>query len=128
MLKQHIGGSLEIYRLATRVHILHIVEEAGGAASATDDHVFKLGHLVQHIMFDTSETLFALFVKNLLDGFAHTALDIPVEVVESQPQVFGQCLAHGGFSRPHISYDDDALHKRYFFFTGVALTISIHCS
>ena len=66
---------------------------------------------MQHVALNAPEALLALFVEDLLHGLVHAALNIPVEIVESESRVLGQCLSHGRLSGSHIANDDDTLHK-----------------
>lgn len=105
---QHLGRAFQIYGLSLPVDIVHVVEEARCPPATTDDDVFKLGHLVEHVSLHLSEACLAPLVEYLLHRFVHAALDIPVEVVEGHVQVGRQRFSHGGLSRPHISYEDDS--------------------
>ena len=93
MLHEHIGGTLEIDRLSLLVDIVHIVEEARRASATTQHDILKLSHFVEHVALYFAEAVLAALVKELLDGLAHTAFYVPVEVIEGQAQVFGEGLA-----------------------------------
>ena len=41
------------------------------------------------------------------NGLAHSALDIPVEIVEHNAKVFGEGFADRCLAGAHVSYDDD---------------------
>src|SRR5574344_619222 len=125
MFVEHFGISLEIDCLSLGVHVVHIVEEAWGATSATEDDILELSHLVKHVALYQTESFLPAFGENLGNGLTHTALDIPVEIIELQSHRLRQRLAYGGLSGSHIADEDYSSH---FFFTGVDSTIFLHSS
>ena len=58
-------------------------------------------------MLYLAKSLFSNFVEDLFNGFAHSALDIPVEIVEHNAKVFGEGFADRCLAGAHVSYDDD---------------------
>ena len=92
------------------IHILHIVEEAGGAAACGDDDIFKLGHLVQHVALNLTERFLALLGKELRHGTTVTVLDVVVEVDELQTEVTGKRLAERGLASCHETDEQDTGH------------------
>lgn len=110
MLIEYLGTRFQVNRIALLVHVSHIVEKTGRASPATDDHVLKLGHLMQHVTLYLAETFLAHFVKQLFYRLAHTALYIPVQVIELYTQLRRQRPANGGLSRTHVANDDNPSH------------------
>ena len=83
-----IDRSLEEYGDSHRIHILHVVIEAGSAAASGYDDIFKLGNLVKHFALYLTEPLFATLGKELRYGAMVAVLDIVVEVDKLQASLF----------------------------------------
>ena len=126
MLVERLGFYLQVNHIALLVKIVYIVEEAWSAATAAYYHVFKLSHLMQHVMLYLSESLFATLGKYLRDSLVHASLYIPVKVIELHAELFCQHLANSGLAGSHISYEDYSSH--FFAFTGVLSIIFMHSS
>ena len=65
---------------------------------------------MQHIVFYLAETFFSPFGKDLCHRLAHTAFDIPVEIVKDHAQILRECLANRGLTGTHIAYQDNSCH------------------
>lgn len=109
--EEHVDGHVEKHRLPLAVHVVHVVEEAGRAASGGDDDVLELARLVQHVALQLAEAVLAPLAEKLGDGAVETLLDVPVEVDEGQPQFPGEGLAKGSLSGTHVAGQKDAYHN-----------------
>ena len=117
MAVEHLGRGLQIDHHALLVHVFHVVEEAGRAAAAADDDIFKLSHFVQHVALYLAETRFAHLGKYLRHRFTTPTLNIPVEVVKRDAQFFGKGLADSGLAGAHITNQNDSFHQDFLFVT-----------
>ena len=73
--------------------------------------ILELGHLVQHVVLNLAEALFAQFGEELRNGLAPTALYIPVKIVEGDAQLFRESLPHRGLAGSHVADEDDSVHS-----------------
>ena len=119
MLVKCFGSSFQIDDVTLLIQVVHIVEEAGRSATTADDDVLKFCHLVQHVMFYLAEALFTFLGKDLRHRLVHTALDIPVQIVEHHARLFRESLAYGRLAGTHVANEDDASH--FFCFSMISM-------
>ena len=60
-----------------------------------------------HAAFAITEMGFAMFGKNIGDGFAGGFFNFSVGIDEGQAHAFGQPAANGGFTCPHQTHQHD---------------------
>lgn len=100
---------LQPYACAVRIDDLHIVVKAWCAASATYDHIFKIGHLKQHAMLYVTKSFLTETGEYVAYIGHEPPLDIIVEVNELKAGIFGQSAAKCGFAAPHVADEENGL-------------------
>ena len=99
--QDNIGGTEEVDGGAVGVHVVHVVEVAGCAASCSDDDVLEVGYLVENGTLELAERLFTAGCKELGDGLTIASLEVVVRIDEADAKVFGQGAAKGGLAAGH---------------------------
>jgi len=73
------------------------------AASSGDDGLISQRQLLNDFSFPVPKGLFAVLLKNVVDGFTRPRLDDMISVKESKMQQISDQSADGGFARAHKS-------------------------
>ena len=105
---ERLGLHFQIDDRCLLVHIVDVVEETGCSSTTTDNDILKFCHLMEHVPFYLAEPFFATLLEDLPNGFAHTAGNIPVKVIELNVEFLCQRLADRGLAGSHVSYQDNA--------------------
>ena len=87
-----------------RVHECHVVEETGRPAAGRDQDILELRDLVQHSAFHVAESLLAFFRENGGHRLMVAALNIMVEIDESEAGPFRQQASDRCLAGSHITY------------------------
>ena len=92
VLLQHLWRCIKKDGLATRVHIVHVIEETGGSSTTRDDDILKLSYLMEHLLFHLTKTFLTLRSKDVRNFLMETILNVVVEVVELESHLTSKLL------------------------------------
>ena len=73
---------IQEYGLPMSVHVVHIVEETGSAATGRDNDIFKLRYLMQHISLQFTKRGLSPLDEQFTNRFVKAFFYVPVQVDE----------------------------------------------